>query len=155
MPTRLHNCNLETMAQKQYKAINLATQASTHTKPWNPECLFTVDDHSHSHKLAKFSGGFAWHSHPNTDETFLVVSVGPIKIKLHTSARSPEAAEREGSTEAVEIRQGEIFCVPRGMQHRPSAEVEAGVLMVERVGTVNTGDRLGSEMRVVVEESGR
>ena len=142
-------------SRKIYQAINLATRASTHSKPWNPECLFTVDDHSHSFKLAKFSGSFPWHSHPNTDETFLVVIGGPIKIELNTTARNPQEAEEGGATDVVAVGQGEIFCVPRGMQHRPVAEAEAGVMMVERVGTVNVGDREDSEMKVEVDESGR
>lgn len=142
-------------AVKQYQPINLASRLESHTKPWSPECLQTIDDHSHSFKLAKFSGAFPWHSHSNTDETFLVVTGGPIKIKLNTTASSPEEAEKEGASDVVELQQGEMFCVPRGMQHRPVAEVEAGVLMVEKVGTVNTGDLEGSEMRVEVDESGR
>ena len=145
------------MAQlnKTYKAINLTARVASHSKPWNPECIFTVDDHSHSFKLANFHGPFQWHSHSNTDETFLVVSGGPIKIELNTTAANPSQAEAHGPSDIVEIAQGEIFCVPRGMQHRPVADVEAGVLMVERVGTVNVGEREGSDMKVDVDESDR
>ena len=140
---------------KKYQAINLPTRAAAHTKPWQPECLQTVDDSSHSFKLAKFHGTFPWHSHQNTDETFLVMTGGPIRIDLNTSATTPEEAEAQGATETVKMGAGDLFCVPRGMQHRPVADVEAGVLMVEKVGTVNTGERVGSEMEVVVDEGGR
>lgn len=137
-----------------YRPINLAEQVASITKPWNPTCLLTVND-SHSFKLANFHGAFPWHSHSNTDETFMVLKGGPIEIELNTTAKTPDEAEKDGATDVVTMEKGEMFCVPKGMQHRPSAEVEAAVMMVEKVGTLNVGERTESELRVDVDESGR
>lgn len=68
------------------------------------------------------------------------MSGGPFKIEL------------EGR-EAVEMKVGDVFCVPRGLQHRPVAEVVTGILMIEKVGTVNTGDKEGDARTAYVNET--
>ena len=103
-------------------------------------------------KIATIKGDFVWHSHPETDEVFYCVSGGPFRIELASSASSPEEAEKSGKDDEVELKVGDVFCVPRGMQHRPVADVEAGILMIEKVGTVNTGERTESGRTVHVEE---
>lgn len=135
-----------------YKAVNLKTQVDAITEHWQPELVLTMND-SHSMKIAQIKGDFIWHSHPNTDEVFYCVSGGPFRIELSTNAKSPEEAEKLGQDEAVELKVGDVFCVPQGMQHRPMADVETGILMIEKVGTVNTGDREGDERTVYVNES--
>ena len=137
------------------KPVNLLEKLASVHEPWQPECITTVDDMSHSLKIAKFKGSFDWHSHPNTDETFYCVSGGPVHIDLNTEARTPEEAERNGATQTVELNAGDIFCVRKNMQHRPRAEVEAGVLMFEKVGTSNVGDNVSSSKKVHVQESGQ
>ncbi|GAB7359816.1 hypothetical protein MBLNU230_g6984t1 [Neophaeotheca triangularis] len=131
---------------------NLATSISQVTSPWSPKHLLTLNN-SHSLKVAKLHGDFIWHSHPDTDELFYCVSGGPFVIDIHHSAASAEEAEEAGAEEVVEVGVGDVFCVPRGVQHRPRADVETGVLLIEKVGTVNTGDREGGGMTsYVVEE---
>lgn len=69
-----------------------------------------------------------------------------MRLELCTKATSPEHAEELGPDQNVELRIGDIFKVPRGVQHRPVADVETGIMMIEKVGTVNTGDREGHEL---------
>ena len=103
-------------------------------------------------KLATIKGDFIWHSHPDTDEVFYCVSGGPFRIELCTNASSPDEAEKLGSDDVVELKLGDLFCVPKGMQHRPVADVETGIMIIEKVGTVNTGDREGDGRTVYVDE---
>ena len=76
--------------------------------------------------LGKMMGEFVWHSHPDTDDFFLVVD-GQLTIDL------PDGA-------SVELSPGELFVVPRGVEHRPRSEAGASVLLIEPEGTPNTGD---------------
>ena len=125
-----------------HKAINLKSKVDAITSYWSPELVLTLND-SHSMKVATIKGEFIWHCHPETDEVFYCVSGGPFRIELSTDASSPEEAEKLGRNDAVQMTVGDVFCVPKGMQHRPVADVETGILMIEKVGTVNTGDRVG------------
>ncbi|KAK4950357.1 hypothetical protein LTR10_011338 [Elasticomyces elasticus] len=134
-----------------HTAINLSERTANVQGFWNPEHLLTLDN-SHSLKIANIKDGFIWHSHPNTDEMFYCVSGGPLRMELCTTASSPEEAEKLGLDDVVVLNVGDMFVVPRGMQHRPVAERETGILMIEKVGTVNTGDREGDERTVYVEE---
>ena len=136
----------------KHQAINLRERVDNITSHWSPECIATVNG-SHSLKVAKIKGDFIWHSHPNTDELFYCVSGGPFRLELSTKASSPEEAEKLGADDVVELKVGDVFNVPRGMQHRPRADVETGIMMVEKVGTINTGDREGNERTVHVDES--
>jgi mannose-6-phosphate isomerase-like protein (cupin superfamily) len=86
-------------------------------------------------KVALMHGEFVWHRHPETDEAFLVLG-GAMRIEF-----------RDGH---VDLRQGEMFVVPRGVEHRPVADDECRVLLVEPAGTVNTGDAGGE--RTVAEQ---
>ena len=76
-------------------------------------------------QVAKVRGEFVWHSHPETDDFFLVLD-GRLTIDL------PDRS--------VELGPGELFVVPRGVRHRPRAEGEASILLIEPLGTPNTGD---------------
>lgn len=126
------------------KAINLATRVAATDGQWNPSHVLTLDN-SHSLKVAKIQGEFIWHSHPETDELFYCVSGGPMTLELCTKASSPAEAERLGKDDEVELQVGDVYCVRKGVQHRPVAERETGILMVEKVGTVNTGDAAEGE----------
>jgi mannose-6-phosphate isomerase-like protein (cupin superfamily) len=134
-----------------YESINLAERVSKITSHWTPEHVATLNN-SHSLKIATIHGEFIWHSHPETDELFYCVSGGPFRLELATKARSPEEAEKSGCDESVELKVGDVFSVPQGMQHRPIADVSTGILMIEKVGTVNTGDREGDGRTVYVDE---
>jgi len=136
--------------------VNLAGQISVMTKHWNPEHVLTLNGHA-SLKIAKIQGGFIWHSHPNSDEVFSVVSGGPLVLELDREPRrfKSTAEGKDVEFDKVTLNVGDTFCVPRGMRHRPVAEAETGILMIEEVGTVNTGDEAdgaGKDLTVQVNE---
>lgn len=120
------------------RPINLFDKVASIQTHWTPEHILTLDS-SHSIKIATIKGEFIWHSHPDSDEVFYCISGGPFRIDL------------DGG-KAVELKVGDVFMVPKGLQHRPVAEVETGILLIEKVGTVNTGDRIGHERTVHVQE---
>lgn len=106
--------------------VNLAEKFSLIKKQWDPKIIAQLNDYHF--KIAKIKGEFVWHSHPETDEVFLVVD-GNLTIHL-----------RE---EDLHLDPGELCVIPRGMEHKPSAESECQILMVEPAGTLNTGDAGG------------
>ncbi len=109
-----------------YNAINLAEKLAKFTDYFSPKIIAQMNDYHF--KLGKFQGDFVWHSHPGTDEAFLVLD-GEMSIDF-----------RDGS---VRLQAGEMFVVPRGVEHKPFAERECQLLLVEPTGTVNTGDAGG------------
>jgi mannose-6-phosphate isomerase-like protein (cupin superfamily) len=115
------------------KAINLAEKLSTFTDPWQPRVVGQFN--GHDLMVVKVKGEFVWHKHDDTDDFFLVLS-GRISIQL-----------REGT---VRLGPGEIFVVPKGVEHRPVAEEEAHVLLIEPQGTPNTGDVATAAARRVI-----
>lgn len=121
---------------KHPRPVSLA-QSQEH---WQPECILTANG-DHSFKLATVSGNFIWHSHPDTDEVFYCVSGGPLILDIATNTATRH--ENQG-IESHSVHVGEIFKVPRGYRHRPRAERDTGILMIEKVGTVNTGDEQDS-----------
>ncbi|MFF2371232.1 cupin domain-containing protein [Agromyces sp. NPDC058110] len=106
---------------------NLADSLAKIPGPWQPHRLATVNDQVDM-KIAKLHGEFVWHMHPETDELFLVID-GEVVIQLR---------DRD-----VVLGAGDLFVVPQGVEHCPRAEHEASVIMIERTGTVNTGDAGG------------
>ena len=111
----------------EYTAINLQQKFARITQHWSPKIIAQLNDYHI--KLGKFRGDFVWHSHPDTDELFLVID-GAMRIDF-----------RDGS---VELTTGELFVVPKGVEHKPFAETECRIMLVEPAGTVNTGDAGGS-----------
>ena len=79
-------------------------------------------------KLVKFQGDFVWHSHADTDEAFIVIE-GQMSIDF-----------RDGR---VDLKAGEMFVVPKGVEHKPFAERECKIMLIEPAGTINTGDSAG------------
>ena len=127
---------------------NLPDQLAKITKPWTPQHVLSFND-SHSIKLGRLEGDFIWHSHPDTDEVFYCVSGGPFYIDIATA--EPESEMQGYST--VELKVGDILCIPRAIRHRPRAPVLTGVTLIEKIGTVNTGDEAGkSDMTVNLED---
>ncbi|KAK3702100.1 hypothetical protein LTR37_015075 [Vermiconidia calcicola] len=139
------------MAHHNVEPINLHDRASSVTGHWQPQHIHNIND-THSMKLATIQGEFFWHSHPNTDELFYCVSGGPFSIEINRTARTPREAEQLGCDHVAQLRVGDVFCVARGVQHRPVAPLETGIMMIEKIGTVNIGDREGDERTVYVEE---
>lgn len=106
-----------------YQPINLQGKFSLFSEIWSPKVVAQMNDYHF--KLAKVQGEFVWHDHPETDEMFLVVK-GKLEIHL-----------RDG---VVTLNEGEMYVVPKGVEHKPIAENECHILLVEPAGTVNTGD---------------
>lgn len=109
------------------KAINLAEKLATFADQWSPRVVAEMNDYQF--KLVKLQGEFVWHSHADTDEVFIVLD-GAMVLEF-----------RDGS---VPLAAGEMFVVPRGVEHRPVATRECCVMLVEPRGVVNTGDAGGA-----------
>lgn len=105
------------------KPINLNEKLSLFSDHWSPKIVAAFN--GHDVMVVKVKGEFNWHSHPNTDDFFLVLK-GRITIEM-----------REGN---VTLGEGEMFVVPKGVEHRPVAEEESHLLLIEPAGTPNTGD---------------
>lgn len=110
--------------------VNLAEKLALLDAPFHPGVVAYFNDNKVA--VVKVLGEFVWHRHEDTDDLFLVLS-GRLVIEL-----------RDGD---VELGPGELFVVPRGVEHRPRADVETHVLLLEPRGTANTGDA-GGEMTV-------
>jgi mannose-6-phosphate isomerase-like protein (cupin superfamily) len=106
--------------------INLAEKFAQFSDHWSPKIVAELNG-QHA-KLVKFQGEFVWHHHEHEDELFLVVRGG---FRMEFRDRS------------VELREGEMIVVPRGVEHRPVAEQEVCVLLLEPASTVNTGSAGG------------
>jgi mannose-6-phosphate isomerase-like protein (cupin superfamily) len=102
--------------------IDLAEKLSAFATHWSPKIVGSFN--GHDLMVVKVLGEFVWHDHPDTDDVFMVPSK-ELTIDL------------EGG--AVSLKPGEIFVVPKGVQHRPRATVETHLLLIEPAGTPNTG----------------
>ena len=103
--------------------INLAEKFAKFSEHWSPKIVARMNDYEF--KLVKFQGEFVWHSHADTDEVFIVLDG---EMTLHF---------RDGD---VRLGAGEMFVVPKGVEHKTSAAAECRAMLVETAGTVNTGD---------------
>jgi mannose-6-phosphate isomerase-like protein (cupin superfamily) len=112
----------------EYSAINFREKLTRFSEHWAPKVVAEMNNHQF--KLVKIQGEFVWHSHDNTDDVFIVLD-GEMIIEL-----------RDG---LVHLKAGEMFVVPKGVEHKPVATSECHLLLVEPVGTPNTGDA-GGEM---------
>ncbi|MEX0758114.1 MAG: cupin domain-containing protein [Tistlia sp.] len=109
-----------------YEPINLADKFERLTEQWSPRVVAEMNDYQF--KVVRVQGDFVWHDHPETDETFLVLE-GELRIDF-----------RDG---AVRLRAGELFVVPKGVEHKPCAEGEVKLMLIEPRGVVNTGEAGG------------
>ncbi len=107
-------------------AVDLAEKLSLFSEFWSPKVVARLNDYQV--KVVKVKGEFVWHSHDDTDELFVVVA-GDLRIQL-----------RDGD---VRLGPGQLFVVPRGVEHCPIAEGEVHALLIEPIGVVNTGDAGG------------
>jgi mannose-6-phosphate isomerase-like protein (cupin superfamily) len=110
--------------------INFKEKFGLFSERWSPKVIAQMNDYHF--KIAKIQGDFVWHSHPETDETFIVVH-GKMMIEF-----------RDG---VINLEAGEMCIIPKGVDHKPFADEECHIMMVELAGTVNTGDA-GGEMTV-------
>jgi mannose-6-phosphate isomerase-like protein (cupin superfamily) len=114
--------------------INLAEKLALFDEQWSPRIVGYLNDYKIF--VVKVKGEFVWHSHADTDDFFLVLK-GKVTIQLR---------DRD-----VELNEGELFVVPRGVEHRPRADEEAHLLLIEPKGTPNTGDAGGPLTAVELE----
>lgn len=109
-------------------AINFQQKLSLFSEQWKPKVIAEMNDYQF--KVVKLEGDFVWHDHPDTDETFIVIE-GSLRIDF-----------RDG---AVRLNAGEMYVVPKGVAHKPYAEREVKLLLIEPRGVVNTGDAGGEK----------
>ncbi|MFQ5524910.1 MAG: cupin domain-containing protein [Thermoanaerobaculia bacterium] len=106
-----------------YTPLNFEAKFAVFTEQWQPKVIAEMNDYQF--KLARLEGDFIWHSHEDTDETFIILD-GILRLDF-----------RDGS---VELAPGEMFVVPKGVEHKPFAASEVKLLLIEPRGVVNTGD---------------
>ena len=119
------------MSTSTTQAINFAAKLALFDDRWQPRVIAQMNDYQF--KLVKIEGDFVWHSHADTDETFIVLA-GRLRSDF-----------RDG---AVHLGPGEMYVVPRGVEHKPFAEGEVRMLLVEPCGVRNTGDQGGERTAV-------
>jgi len=106
--------------------VNLAAKLAAFDEHFSPKIVAEMNDYKV--ELVKAKGEFVWHTHPDTDDFFLVVA-GQLTLQLRDRG--------------IELGPGELFVVPRGVEHCPKADEEAHILLIEPKGTLNTGDAGG------------
>jgi mannose-6-phosphate isomerase-like protein (cupin superfamily) len=109
-----------------YEAINFRQKLGLFTELWAPKVIAEMNDYQF--KVVKLKGDFIWHDHKDTDETFIVIE-GDLRIDFHDGA--------------AYVRTGEMFVVPKGVEHKPYAENEVQLLLIEPRGVLNTGHEGG------------
>ena len=109
--------------------------AASLSELWSPRVIAEVDDAYI--KVAKVHGSLAWHSHENEDELFLVLK-GRLRIEMESGA--------------VELSEGEMFVVPKGVRHNPVAEQECHLMLIERKTTLHTGDVVTEKTRSLADQ---
>ena len=105
------------------KAVNVSEKLGGFSEHWTPKIIGGFN--GHDLMVVKCKGEFVWHSHPETDDFFMVIK-GNLRIEM-----------RDGD---VTLAPGELFVVPKGIEHRPVADEEVHLLLIEPSGTPNTGD---------------
>ncbi|MGH7192764.1 MAG: cupin domain-containing protein [Candidatus Saccharimonadales bacterium] len=106
-----------------YQSVNFEQKFRLFDEHWAPKVIAEMNDYQF--KVVKIKGDFVWHDHKDTDETFIVLD-GKLRIDF-----------RDG---AVEIGKGEMYVVPKGVEHKPFAEEEVRMLLIEPRGVINTGE---------------
>tara|TARA_B100000470_G_scaffold221674_1_gene212691 strand:+ start:2296 stop:2664 length:369 start_codon:yes stop_codon:yes gene_type:complete len=113
-----------------YNPINIEKKLKKFSDYWSPKVIGEMNDYQF--KLAKVQGEFIWHQHLDTDETFFVVQ-GQLTIEF-----------KDGS---VDIEQGEMYVVPKGVEHKPMATKECHIMIIEPKGVTNTGNKIDSKLK--------
>ncbi|MAZ86268.1 MAG: cupin [Cellvibrionaceae bacterium] len=107
----------------KFEAINFNDKFTKFTEHWSPRVVAEMNDYRF--KLVKVEGEFVWHDHPDTDEVFIVID-GTLNIEF-----------RDG---VVSLESGEMFVIPKGVEHKPVAHSECRIMIVEPKGVVNAGN---------------
>ena len=106
------------------KAININDKLNKNSDLWSPKVIAEMNDYQF--KLAKVKGEFVWHSHEETDETFIVLD-GELLIEFRDKK--------------IKLNKGELYIVPKGVEHKPYAENECHIMLIEPKGIINTGEK--------------
>jgi mannose-6-phosphate isomerase-like protein (cupin superfamily) len=109
-----------------HRPINLQQKFSLFREQWQPKVIAEMNEYQF--KLARLEGDFIWHEHEETDETFIVLE-GTLRLDFEDGA--------------VRLTAGEMYVVPKGVRHRPCAEGEVKLMLIEPRGTANTGHEGG------------
>ncbi|AKC38653.1 mannose-6-phosphate isomerase [Mycolicibacterium phlei] len=109
------------------RVVDLGEKLSLFSELWSPKVVARLNDYEV--KVVKLGGEFVWHTHDDTDELFLVIA-GELTIQLR---------DRD-----VTVRPGQLFVVPRGVEHCPRADGEVHAVLIEPTGVINTGDAGGA-----------
>ncbi len=120
--------------------VNLMQALSSFTETYSPRIVARMNDYDV--RIAHTKGDFVWHVHEDTDEFFLVLD-GRFDVSLR---------DADGTEQTVELRQGDVFVVPKGTMHRPSSP-GGSILMFEPAGTLNTGDSHEGEIPEYVDST--
>ena len=104
------------------KKININNKLQKFSDHWSPKVIAEMNDYQF--KLAKIKGEFIWHEHKDTDEVFIVID-GRMQIEFQN--------------ETIELEKGDMYVVPKGVQHKPHAEEQCKIMLVEPRGVLNTG----------------
>lgn len=113
----------------RHKAINFQDKLALFSEHWSPRVVAEMNDYQF--KVVKIKGDFVFHNHEDTDETFIVLE-GSLRIDFDDGA--------------VEVNAGEMYVVPKGVNHKPYAEHEVKMLLIEPRGVLNTGDSEPGEL---------
>jgi mannose-6-phosphate isomerase-like protein (cupin superfamily) len=114
------------MGEMAINVIDFQEKLGLFSEQWSPKIIAQMNDYHF--KLAKIEGEFVWHSHPETDEVFIVID-GEFEMQLRDAS--------------LTLTAGEMCVIPKGVEHRPAAARECAILLIEPAGTVNTGDAGG------------
>jgi len=117
------------------RATSPRQAAAKLTEFWSPRVIAEVDDAYV--KVAKVKGALAWHSHENEDELFFILK-GRLRMEMEQGT--------------VELKEGEMFVVPKGVRHNPVADEECHILLIERKSTLHTGDVVTEKTRSIAEQ---
>ena len=112
---------------KELKSINVSEKFEKISDHWTPKVIAEMNDYQF--KLVKVEGEFVWHAHKGTDETFIVLD-GELTIEFRDRT--------------ITLSKGEMIVVPKGVEHKPAAETECRIMIIEPKGVTNTGDAGGS-----------
>jgi len=111
-----------------YQPINIQEKFNKFSSHWSPQIIAQVNDYQI--KIARIQGDFVWHSHAETDEMFFVID-GEMDIHF-----------RDGK---ITLREGDLYVVPKGVEHKPFAAKECQIMLIEPAGTLNTGDAVNEK----------
>ena len=106
------------------KPININDKLNKFSDLWSPRVIAEMNDYQF--KLAKVKGEFVWHSHKETDETFIILD-GELLIEFRDKK--------------IRLNKGELYIVPKGIEHKPYAENECHIMLIEPKGIINTGEK--------------